>query len=176
MVLDIAKIGCVSFGGITMIASFIPSPENHQCFSPDSSSPTAERVLNHDSGVPHYRRAKKRSHLLLASACIAAFYIVFLISHFVGSMAGAENEYYALGVGIGAYLSLPHMLCVIIALVFNILGWSLNHRGFALTGGILYSVSMILFPLYFMWVILEAIFSFVGFSNLKKINEKNQPA
>ena len=59
MVLDIAKIGCVSFGGITMIASFIPSPENHQHFSPDSSSPTAERVLNHDSGVPHYRRAKK---------------------------------------------------------------------------------------------------------------------
>lgn len=174
IVLDITKIGCVSFGGITMIASFVPSPDNQQRFSSDASQPKSDHAQNRCSSVPLYKQAKKRSRLLLASACIAAFYIVFFIYSFVTASSGAESKYYALGVGIAVYLSLPHLLCVIIALVFNILGWSLNHRGFALTGGVLYSVSMLLFPLYFMWVILEVIFSFVGFSNLKKINNANQ--
>ena len=41
-------------------------------------------------------------------------------------------------------------------------------RGFALTGAILYAVSMVLFPMYFFFVIVQMILSFVGFAKLKK--------
>lgn len=42
-----------------------------------------------------------------------------------------------------------------------------------MAGAILYAVAMILFPPYFMFVLLEVIFSFIGFARLKKINEAN---
>lgn len=50
------------------------------------------------------------------------------------------------------------------------LAWAMNKRGFALTGGILFAVAMALFPLYFMFVIVQLILAFVGFARLKQIN------
>ena len=46
--------------------------------------------------------------------------------------------------------------------------WAMCKRGFALTGAILYAVSMVLFPMYFFFVIVQMILSFVGFAKLKK--------
>jgi len=44
----------------------------------------------------------------------------------------------------------------------------MKKRGFALTGAILYTVALILFPMYFMFVIIEMILSYVGFAKMKK--------
>lgn len=60
IVLDITKIGCVSFGGITMIASFVPSPDNQQRFSSDASQPKSDHAQNRCSSVPLYKQAKKK--------------------------------------------------------------------------------------------------------------------
>ena len=68
---------------------------------------------------------------------------------------------------------MPHMVCVGVAAIFNILGWALNNRAFALVGGILYAVSMVFMFIYAFFVIVQMILSFVGFANLKKINAAN---
>ena len=60
-----------------------------------------------------------------------------------------------------------------LAVIFNILGWAMNKRGFALTGAILYTVALVLMPLYFMFVIIQMILSYVGFAKLKTIIAAN---
>jgi len=44
----------------------------------------------------------------------------------------------------------------------------MKKRGFALAGAILYSVAMVLFPMYFMFVIIEVILSFIGYARTPK--------
>ena len=112
---------------------------------------------------------KRRSKLLLASAIIGVLYILYSISYWTGANTSGADTAEAIGAGIATALVMPHLICTGLAVIFNIIGWAMNHRGFALTAGILYSVAMILFPMYFMFVLLEVIFSFVGFAKLKKI-------
>ena len=69
---------------------------------------------------------------------------------------------------------MPHMICAVLAAIFNVLGWAQNHRGFALTGAILYAVAAAVFPLYAMFTLVQMILSFVGFAKLKKIIEANK--
>lgn len=116
---------------------------------------------------------KKKSKLLLVSWIIGALYLVYLISYMgsAGSATGADSAE-ALGTAIGLALIVPHLLVVALAVLFNILGWAMNKRGFALTGGILYAVSILMMPLYFMFVLIEMILSFVGFAKMKKPAEK----
>ena len=113
---------------------------------------------------------KKKSVLLLISAIIGVLYILYSISYWTGANGGAADSAEAVGVGIATALVFPHLICTGIAVVFNILGWAMSHRGFALTGGILYAVAMLLFPMYFMFVVAETVLSFVGFARLKKLN------
>ena len=62
----------------------------------------------------------------------------------------------------------PHIICVVIATIFNIVGWYMNKRGFVLTGAILYAVSILMFPLYFLFVVVQTVLSFVGFAKMPK--------
>lgn len=113
---------------------------------------------------------KKKSVLLLISAIIGVLYILYSISYWTGANGSTVDSAEAVGVGIATALVFPHLICTGIAVVFNILGWAMSHRGFALTGGILYAVAMLLFPMYFMFVVAETVLSFVGFARLKKLN------
>ncbi|WMM25638.1 hypothetical protein RBU61_02930 [Tissierella sp. MB52-C2] len=110
---------------------------------------------------------KKRSKLALISWVLTLMYLIYLIGHFgggIGSTTGAEQA----GAAIATALVFPHMLCVGIGLIFNILGYFLNKRGFILTGAILYSVSILLFMLYFMFIIVQMILSYIAFAKMKK--------
>lgn len=113
---------------------------------------------------------KKKSVLLLISAVLGVLYILYSISYWTGANTGSTDAATALGAGIATALVFPHLIRAGVAVIFNILGWSMSHRGFALTGAILYAVSMILFPLYFMFTLFQMILSFVGFARLKKLN------
>lgn len=119
---------------------------------------------------------KKRSKMLLASAIIGVLYMLYSVFYWTGANTGNSDTATAIGAGIATALVMPHLICAGLAVIFNILGWAMNHRGFALTGGILYAVAMVLFPMYFMFVVLEVIFSFIGFAKLKKINAENNKA
>lgn len=119
------------------------------------------------------KQKKKRSVCLLISAILGVLYAIYLVSYFTGAAGSAGDTTTTVGVGLAAALVMPHMVSTALAAIFNILGWVMNHRGFALTGAILYTVALALFPMYFMFVIVQAVLSYVGFARLKKIIAAN---
>ena len=80
--------------------------------------------------------------------------------------SGSSAE--AAGAAIASILVMPHLVCTLIAVVFNALGFFLNKHGFALVAGILYAVAMVLFPTYFFFVIVQMILCFVAYALMKK--------
>lgn len=104
----------------------------------------------------------KRNKLLLTSFILGTLYAVYLLAYFGGvgssSLSGA----------LATALVMPHMICVVLAVIFNGLGYFKSKKGFALTGAILYAVAMVLFLPYFIFVIIQMILSFIGFSKLGK--------
>lgn len=123
--------------------------------------------------APAKKKTKKKSLCLLISAIIGIAYMIYGISYWSNLNATQTDASGAIGAGIATALVIPHMICAAIALIFNILAWAMDHRGFALTAGILYAVSIVLFFAYFMFVIIEMILCFVGYARLKKINQNN---
>lgn len=117
---------------------------------------------------------KKKSVLLLVSAVLGVLYAGYLVVYFFGVSASSNTGAEAVGAGLATALVMPHMICVVLAAIFNVLGWAQNHRGFALTGAILYAVAAAVFPLYAMFTLVQMILSFVGFAKLKKIIEANK--
>lgn len=111
---------------------------------------------------------RKKNKLALVSWILSLIYLVYLISYFgseISSTTGVEQA----GAAIATALVFPHMLTVGIGLIFNILGYFLNNRAFILVGAILYSVSILLFMVYFMFVIVQMILSYVAFAKMKKV-------
>lgn len=116
----------------------------------------------------------KRSKALLISAIIGTLYAIYLIVYFGGVMSNSGDTAEAVGGAIATALVTPHMALVVLAVIFNWLGYFMNKRGFALTGGILYSVAGVMFIIYILFVVPSIVLSFVGFANLKKIIESNK--
>lgn len=115
---------------------------------------------------------KKHSKALLVGAIFGVAYSIYLILYFSGAIGGSEGTEQA-GAVIAAALVTPHMILVVLATIFNWVAYFTNKRGFALTAGILYSVGGVLFLVYILFVVPSLILSFVGYANLKKINESN---
>lgn len=111
----------------------------------------------------------KRSKCLLISAIIGSLYLIFIMSCIYGTMAEATDAAEQLGVGIGAMLIAPHIFLLGLAVLFNWIGFAVNARWAALTGGILYSVSTLVFIMYFIFEVPSIVLSFVGFAKLKDL-------
>ena len=114
----------------------------------------------------------KKSKLLLVSWVLGLLYAVYLVVYFGGGITGAGSDGELLGAAIATTIVGPHMVCVIVAVIFNLIGWAKIARWASLTGAILYAVSMALFPMYFMFVLIQTILSFVGFAKLQKNTEE----
>ena len=131
---------------------------------PGCMTPMAEIM---EIKAAHGSTTKKKNVLLLISAILGILYAVYIVVYFMsGSDSASTAE--AIGAGTAAIIVMPHMICATLAAIFNTLGWSMNSRGFALTGAILYSVAAVLFPLYALFVVIQIVLSFVGFAQLKK--------
>lgn len=115
----------------------------------------------------------KKSKCLLISWILGVLYVLYLIGYIVNTNASMTETAEAIGAGIATVIIMPHLICTVLAVIFNILGWAMNKRGFALTGAILYTVALVLMPLYFMFVIIQMILSYVGFAKLKTIIAAN---
>lgn len=113
---------------------------------------------------------KHLNKCLLISCVLGAAYAIYAFLHFGTGMASGDSAE-ALGAGIATALVTPHLICTVIAVIFNGLGLFMKKSTFALVGAILYAVSMVLFIPYFFFVIIEMILSFVGFSQLKKASK-----
>ncbi len=109
---------------------------------------------------------KKWNKCLLAALIIALLYLVYSLFYW-GQAAGVEDGAQALGASIATVMVMSHLVCTLIASIFNVLGMLLNRRAFALTAGILYAVAMVLFPMYFFFVVVEMIICFIAFARMK---------
>lgn len=109
---------------------------------------------------------KGKNMFLVISFILGVCYCVYLFVYFLGDMSSSDGMESA-GAAIASVLVMPHLICTVLATLFNGLGCFLNKRGFALTGGILYIVAMVMMPIYFMFVIIQAILSFIGFAKMK---------
>lgn len=112
-------------------------------------------------------KKRKKSILLLISAILGVLYAVYIVSYFASNTVNQTDAAASVGAGLAAAIVTPHMVCAALAAIFNVLGWAMNKRGFALTGAILYAVALALFPVYFMFVIIQMLLSFVGFARMK---------
>lgn len=111
---------------------------------------------------------RQRSTLLLISAILGTLYAIYIIVYFATASGSSSDATEVIAAGIATALVTPHMIATALAAIFNILGWAMNHRGFALTGAILYCVAAACFPVYALFVVAQIILSFVGFAKLKK--------
>ena len=108
----------------------------------------------------------KKSKLLLVSLILSGLYPVYIVGYFFNGLDTTKGSEQA-GMALALTLVVPYIVALAIGLLFNVLGYAMSRRGFALTGAILYTVAIVLFPLYFMFVIIQVILSFVGFAKMQ---------
>lgn len=111
---------------------------------------------------------KKINKLLLISFVIGVAYLIYSASYWSGAVGSGATDAEKIGSGIAGVLVMPHLVFTALAVIFNALGLFMRKRGFALAGAILYTVALVLFPMYFMFVIVEMILSYVGYVKMRK--------
>lgn len=109
---------------------------------------------------------KKKSVLLLISAILGCAYLAYSIVYWLGVNSGSGSTAESIGSGIATAIVFPHLIATAIAVIFNLIGWIMDRKWLALTGAIMYTVAMIFFPLYFMFVVAEMILSYIGFARM----------
>lgn len=110
---------------------------------------------------------KKLNILLLIAFILGLLYLIYSGWYWGTSMSAGSSTDQA-GAALASVLVTPHLICAGIAVIFNALGLFMRKAGFALTGAILYTVAIVLFPPYFMFIVLEAVLSYIGFAQIKK--------
>lgn len=111
----------------------------------------------------------EKSKAAITGGILGGIYTIYLIMNFGSSIAGSSNNAEALGGAIAGALVMPHMILVLLGSVFTIIGGLKNKAGFALAGGILFSVGAAAFFMYAIFVVPMIVLSFVGYSKIKKI-------
>ena len=117
------------------------------------------------------KQKKKGRILLLIAFLIGLAYAIYSFSYWGGAIGTAGSSSEQLGAGIATALVTPHVVLASLAVVFNALALLLYNRGFALVAAILYTVALAVFPMYFMFVVLEMILCYVAFARMKKKSE-----
>ena len=113
------------------------------------------------------KKKQKMSKLLLISLIIGVAYLAYSFNYWGGAVDSGVDTAEQIGTGLATALVMPHLVFTALAVIFNALGLFLKKRGFALVGAILYTVALVLFPIYFMFVIIEMIFSYIAFAKMK---------
>ena len=109
---------------------------------------------------------KKRPTVLLVAAIIATAWIIFGFYSFSNAASGASEVAEQIGAAIAGAMIIPFLIIASLGVLFNWLGWALQKRGFAITAGILYCVSLISIT-YTFGLIPSIVLSFIGVAKLK---------
>ena len=107
---------------------------------------------------------KKISKTALVSFVIGLAYLIYACIYFFGTSAGGTEQ---AGAIIATAIVMPHIIATGIAVIFNGLGTFMQKRACVLVGAIMYAVAMVLFPMYFMFVVIEMVLSFIGYARMK---------
>lgn len=104
---------------------------------------------------------------LLISLFIGIAYLIYSAFYWSTALSAVDGSL-SIGSGIALLAVLPHLIFSALAVLFNLLGFCIKNKWLALTDAILYTVSAVLFPLYSIFVVAEAILSFVAFGTMSK--------
>ncbi len=115
----------------------------------------------------------KKNVLLLISWILTVSYFILLISTLTNIGKQSNDASGIIAFGILGILVFPHMILVFLGGLFNILGWALNKRGFALTGAILYSVAMVFMIPLFYFLVIQTVLSYVGYATMNNLAKSN---
>lgn len=110
---------------------------------------------------------KGKNVLLLIALILGAAYLLYSLVYWSGAV-GSSNGTQAAAASIATAIVMPHLVCTLVAVIFNALGLFMNKPAFALVAGILYAVALVLFLAYFMFVIAEMVLCFVAYGQMKK--------
>lgn len=127
----------------------------------------AETIRVKEPTFQEEKPKKKLSICLLISFFIGIAYSIYSIWYWFIDVPNAEGTAEQIGAALATALVYPHLTCLFLAVIFNAVGVFAKKRRFALTGAILYTVAMVLMPVYAPFVILETILSYVGFATMK---------
>ena len=123
-------------------------------------------------GVADFFRRRDVVVLIGAVVCMVWLLISYTV---IGDMLNAnqpgdtaEELGAALGTAIGAALTIPFFIIAFIGQVFNWVAWLTSRKGFALTAGILYCVSLLFGFSYGLGMIPCIVLAFIGYARLKK--------
>ncbi len=110
----------------------------------------------------------KKNTVLLISAILSLMWMIFCTYVFLDGLNGgnSDNAAEAIGTAIGAALLLPYIITAWIGTIFNCIGWLINKKGFALTAGILFCVSLLLGITYGFGLIPSIILSFIAYGKM----------
>ena len=128
---------------------------------------------------PARKPGNGKDKVLLISAIISTAWLVisiFVIRGALNSAPTGGNEFEAIGYQIGAAIALrmlaPFLVLTLAGTVFNWLAWAGSKKGFALTAGILFAVSLLFGYSYVIGIIPCVVLAFVGYSRLKRRDTK----
>lgn len=115
----------------------------------------------------------QKSKCALISGFLGLIYLIYLLVHFGGTILGASSESAAVGGAIATALVTPHIILVLLATIFTLIGAFINKAGFVLTGAILFCVAAAVFFLYAIFCVPMLVLGFVGYGKVKKIKAGN---
>lgn len=105
---------------------------------------------------------KKKSIILFLACIVATACFVYVVSY----MKNTDTS--ATGAAIAMALATPSVICSGIGTLFSWIGWFSSRRGFALTAGILFAVSMVLMIPWLMFNVVQMVLCFIAFATMKK--------
>lgn len=108
----------------------------------------------------------KKQTVLLISAIIATLWLIFGFYSFSSAASGATEAAEQLGAAIAGIMIIPFLIIGSLGALFNWLAWAMSKRGFAITAGVLYCVSLIGFT-YTFGLIPSIVLAFIGVAKLK---------
>ena len=117
---------------------------------------------------------KKRSILLLIALIIGIIYLCLQFGNYSNGLntmtadtTTAEEAGAAIGTAIGLTLLLPHLILIVLAVIFNAVGWLGKARWAALTAAILYTVGGVLGFVNFFFVLIPMVLCYVAYGKSK---------
>ncbi len=115
---------------------------------------------------------KNHSKMVLVSTILVSLYAIYLMAYFYGGIANSNSDAEA-GVGvIATALVTPHMILIVLGVVFSVVALFANKNWAAITSCVLVFVSTLLMPIYFMFTIPLGIIGIIAIVCLNKLNQK----
>lgn len=121
-------------------------------------------------GAPEQLPTKegKFSVCALISFIIGILYLIYSFFYW-GSVGDASVDVFEqIGTGIATAVVMPHLISTAVAVLLNALGCFMKRSGLVLAGAILYCVALLLMPIYFMFVVIEIVLSFVAYARMSR--------